>query len=123
MAAATTTDRFERIRQNIRDYEREAMEISSPLTLAKGTSLGLSRDQLVHLVGLLWKLSSAYKDYARLLEQALTDIRNNMGEGRREEVQILEDAAANLDKLIDGLQKIEDLTTEFRKEDDEEDEL
>lgn len=111
----TPPDKFERIRLNIKNYEREAMEISSPLTLSKGTSSsGLSRDQLVHLVGLLWKLSSAYKDYARLLEQALTDIRDNMGEGR-EEVQALEDAAANLDRLIDGLQKIEDLTTEFRE--------
>jgi hypothetical protein len=104
---------FEKIRADINTFEREAMEISSPRALGKKSSPSLSREQLVHLVGLLWKLSSAYKDYARLLEQSLVDIRQNMEEG--EDKKTLEDTAMNLDQLIDGLQKIENLAGEFEE--------
>jgi hypothetical protein len=106
-------DDFDALRADITSFEREAMEISSPLALGRGTSSGLSREKLLHLVGLLWKLCSTYKNYTRLLEQSLKDIRENMGE--REASQALQDTAMDLDKLIDSLQKIEDVTKEFRE--------
>jgi hypothetical protein len=106
-------DKFEKIRADINSYEREAMEISAPRASGKVKSPALSREQLIHLVGLLWKLSSAYKDYTRLLEKSLVDIRQNMDEG--EEKRALEDAAVNLDRLIDTLQKIEDITNELKE--------
>jgi hypothetical protein len=109
-------DEFEEIRESIKTFEREAMEISKPQSSGKGAaSQGLSRDQLIHLVGLLWKLSSAYKNYTKLLEQSLVDIRENMnmGEGER---RALQETALNLDKLIDALQKVEDITDEMQEE-------
>ncbi len=104
---------FEKIRSDINSYEREAMEISASQRSGKKAPPPLTRDQLVHLVGLLWKLSSAYKDYTRLLEESLVDIRQNMNRG--EEEKTLESTAENLDRLIDGLQKIENLTKEFQE--------
>ncbi len=115
---ATASDQFDSIRAAIKTYEKEALEISSPRAQEKGAPSGLSREQLARLVGLLWKLSSAYKDYTRLLEKSLIDIRQNMGKGgaeKGEEEKTLERAAMNLDQLIDVLQKIEEETKAFRE--------
>jgi hypothetical protein len=109
-------DDFDALRADITAYEKEAMEISSPLALGRGTASGVSKEKLIHLVGLLFKLSSAYKNYTRLLEQSLVDIRDNMGQGEGAKAKkTLEDTAMNLDRLIDSLQKIEDVTSEFEK--------
>lgn len=109
----TAPSKFEKIRLDINTYEKQAMEVSTPRALGKGTSASLSREQLTHLVGLLWKLSAAYKDYARLLEQSLVDIRQNMD--KDQEKNMVEDTALNLDRLIDALQKIEDVTREYKE--------
>ena len=106
-------DEFDNIRSDIKTYEKEAMEISNPRALRKQKSPGLSREELIHLVGLLWKLCSTYKNYTHLLEQSLVDIRLSMEEGEGKEA--LEDTAANLDRLIESLQKIEDVTNEMKE--------
>ena len=110
---SATSDKFDSIRAAIKTYEREALEISSPKAQARGAPTALSREQLARLVGLLWKLSSAYKDYTKLLEQSLIDIRQNMVIGEDEKTVVR--TAMNLDQLIDVLQKVEEETKEFRE--------